>query len=89
MSQHTPRPWSEFEDEDSHDIIAPDGTHICRMEPRNGQPTDHAMQVADARLIAQAPAMLEMLRVLVATGFNLCKVDEDNTRAILRAVEGQ
>jgi hypothetical protein len=57
MSAHTPRPWSEFRDADSHDIIGPDGLHIATMEPRNSR-TPAADQDADARLIAAAPDLL-------------------------------
>lgn len=60
MNKHTPGPWVEFRDADSHDIIAPDGVHIARMEPRNSaSPLED--QDADARLIAAAPDLLAAL----------------------------
>jgi hypothetical protein len=87
MRAHTPGPWTEFEDSDSHDIIAPDGTHIARMEPRNGQPVDHAMQVADAHLIAAAPALLEALETILKQHSVICEdtandlIDDDCAKA--------
>lgn len=59
-TEHTPGPWIEFRDAESHDIIAPDGVHIARMEPRNGREPQKE-QDADARLIAAAPELLAAL----------------------------
>jgi hypothetical protein len=62
-TKHTPAPWTEFRDGDSHDIIGPDGLHIARMEPRNGA-DPQAEQDADARLIASAPRLAADLALL-------------------------
>ena len=61
VAKHTPAPWREFHDSESHDIIGPDGLHIARMEPRNSG-TPQADQDADARLIAAAPEMFAALK---------------------------
>ena len=41
------------------------------------------------RLIAQAPAMLALLRDIANVNGNIDRVDVANIRAILRAVEGE
>lgn len=58
-AQHTPGPWREFRDNDSHDVIAPDGTHIAGMEPG-------PQQDGNARIIAAAPDMLAALEHIAA-----------------------
>lgn len=80
MSKHTPAPWREFRDGDSHDIIGPDGTHIATMEPRNGF-DPRAEQDADARLIALAPRMLEALEDANALLGEILRTIADNDTA--------
>ena len=61
MAKHTPGPWREFRDNESHDILAHDGSHVARIEPVNGL-DPLAEQDANACLIAAAPNMLAALR---------------------------
>ena len=91
MSQHTPGPWR---------VTGKDGAEIAFSGSAGftpiawGNPTP--LSAADMRLIAQAPAMLAMLKELLADHANIVECLEDNVmdetcekaRAILRAVEG-
>lgn len=54
---HTPGPWREFRDDDSHDVMTLDGMHICRIEPVNSVNPERE-QEANGRLIAAAPDLL-------------------------------
>lgn len=57
---YTPGPWTEFQDSNSHDILARDGSHVARIEPVNSlDPAGE--QIANANLIAAAPDMLAAL----------------------------
>ena len=106
MPQHTPGPWSisapvrAVGDEANDFAIAAlvDETRSVIAEAfwRVGT-TRFAPAEANARLIAQAPAMLEMLKELLADHANIVECLEDNlmdetcekARAILRAAEGE
>jgi len=90
MTQHTPGPWRY---EESTKTIRDERNHwLASMDSFDGTP-DHA---ANARLIAQAPAMLEALKEMVHRYEALCAMtktaggiaDTNAARAILRAVEG-
>ena len=99
MTQHTPGPWATATVNAGHPnpsvtalgIVGADNTVVARI-PAEYKKT-HAiwpLAAANARLIAQAPAMLEIIRALVSSP---AMVDNDeplmqDARAILRAVEG-
>ena len=64
MAAHTPGPWREFMDENGHDIIAEDGTHVAAVETINpGHPEDEA--IGNGRLLASAPDLLAALHGFV------------------------
>ena len=50
----TPGPWTQGS---NYEVVATDGTNICKVHNDEGQ------GAANARLIAEAPAMLEIVRV--------------------------
>ena len=90
MSQHTPGPWM---------VGDTDWAPGYRIQAVVTSPTGDIAQiasVADARLIAQAPAMLEALRE-IEQGLtrDFCRKQQGRSylaakaRAILRAVEGE
>lgn len=58
---HTPGPWREFRDDDSHDVMTLDGMHICRIEPVNSVNPERE-QEANGRLIAAAPDLLALAK---------------------------
>jgi len=63
-AKHTPGPWKEFQDEDSHDIIGPNGVHIATVEPVTSfAPAEE--QAANGMLLAAAPELLESLERLL------------------------
>ena len=87
MAKHTPGPWREFEDEDSHDIIGPDGNHIARMEPGH---------VADARLIAVTPELVALVRQAVDLPLptdnhhsDVTEAFQEKARALLDHIDGK
>ena len=80
---HSPGPWSEFRDKDSHDVIAADGVHVATVEPINGR-DPQGEQDANARLLAAAPYLLGALRLI--NGFYEIRANMDQaTRAIVDA----
>lgn len=97
-SQHTPGPWeakTSFRANDwGVDIVRPDrgfNEHIATMPLRfkgHGPQSGHAtqeLQWANARLIAQAPRMLEIIQDLV----NGADIDlMTRARQMLKEVEG-
>jgi len=86
MIKHTPAsplPFSEFRDEDSHDLIAADGTHIARFEPRCSQ-SPQQDQDRDANYLVHTarayPKLVAELKELLAR--NIWRgYAEDKTRA--------
>ena len=81
MSQHTPGPWRVGIDK--HSVWASKAKEPCVAACKEGS------REANARLIAQAPAMLDALRLLVADANE--RDDEPSglvqARAILDALE--
>lgn len=65
MSEHTPGPWTviEYGDEEAPNLVihSQGEMRVCFMATP-GSNGDPAMIAADARLIAAAPVMLEVLR---------------------------
>ncbi len=102
-AQHTPGPWTiqtvldEVDQIERQVIHVPMphsvGKHIAHIATWGGSPDPEAD--ANARLIAQAPAMLDALRDCVESLSRLPNVDGayrvtvlSQARAILRAVDG-
>ena len=81
-TQHTPGPWYQGCEEEpkSGDIYAEDGSLIAEAFVNGGQET----LVANARLIAAAPDLLEALKTLVITR-SAAKALPDATAAIAKA----
>ena len=74
-TKHTPGPWKLLHhDTGQHDgdrgVYGPGNEFICSM---NGGPNDDSETLANARLIAMGPELLEHLKRLV-TGVNYSKV---------------
>lgn len=67
MTEYTPGPWRVY-DADDFIVAAGDGFSICDCQPGNPFDVTNAQAVANARLIAAAPEMLEMLRHVVESG---------------------
>lgn len=92
-TQRTPGPWN-VQGRHQTEVSGPAGTHIICDLGGGGAPSEEIFEAAqaDARLIAQAPAMLDALREAL-------RVLDDDTqpvgtakqmiRAILAAVEGK
>ncbi len=59
---HTPGPWSDMVFGDGCSVYGADGLHVAMTHGRDG----NGEEVANARLIASAPALLEALRAFVA-----------------------
>ena len=85
---HTPGPWISFRDDQSHDIVAPDGTHIARVEPINGVDDPLTEQDANGALLAAAFDMLVALR-LAADALTPPRNSEESTAldAVLGAID--
>lgn len=87
--QHTPGPWIASTPPSSslvtRQIRAEDGTHIadlgCPMEARAGIRQD----IANARLIASAPDLLEALLVLTLTPGILAHIEAHDPKALNQA----
>ena len=78
MNAHTPGPW-KWTWQEERTCYALKGEHGQVLEITKGlTPT-----IADQRLIAAAPRMLEVIRALVSS------LALDRARAILREIEGQ
>lgn len=104
VSQHTPGPWKAETSFSSKDwgvsIVAPTGASNIRIAdmplrfkghgPQSGHATQE-LQWANARLIAQAPAMLDLLQRTYGRCHDSACQSENCAigRAILRAVEGE
>ena len=91
MTQHTPGPWKFDQRGDDYGLWGGKG-HSRVLSIRSGV----IPQNADARLIAQAPAMLAALKSLtrlydkkLMTPVNEIAPAWESVRAILRAVEGK
>jgi hypothetical protein len=86
-NMHTPGPWISFRDDESHDIVTPDGTHIARVEPVNSvDPLTE--QDANGAILAAAPDMLAALR-LAADALTPPRNAEESTAldAVLGAID--
>lgn len=89
----TPGPWTL---EAGRTFVTPHGTfHLAYGHDRHGNPTfrDYCALDANARLIAQAPAMLDALRTIAdlagQRGDDTSMDIEHLARAVLRAIEGK
>jgi len=96
MSKHTPGPWTA-EPEEAIRVRAPDGGAVAILgwlRGRDGlsgrRPADEVL--ANARLIAAAPELLEIVQMILGEGGNpmssLAGV-EKRARALLRRIEGE
>lgn len=89
--QHTPGPWSAMRaDSAIHTLHDATGSHFANLRGVRGiEEIDQGE--ADARLIAEAPAMLETLRdVLSCCDANMSPADAvENARAILARIDGK
>ena len=65
MSAHTPGPWRVYED-DPFVVVAGAGFSICGCEPGNPLDVSSDAAVANAKLIAAAPKLLEELEKAAA-----------------------
>ena len=89
MSQHTPGPWTH----DATNIRDADGRTVAWVGWGSGcisRKITGAEQIANAALLAQAPAMREALNIFALNYANLnyMRAHADTVRAILRAIEG-
>jgi hypothetical protein len=89
---HTPGPWEAI----GNAVHAANGREII-FGQHNTRSADDAEKRANARLIAQAPAMLATLRLIAPRAHDpvcsarisaACDCGISDARAILRAVEG-
>lgn len=92
MSAHTPGPWHVMPQVDPSrlDIQEKDDAgYAVASAWGGGNVMEEAMQ-SNARLIAAAPRMLDLLKrvVAIADGKAVDRLMEDDARAILRDVEG-
>ncbi len=66
MNRHSPEPWRVLPGDEPDELEVWDSNHqpqlICRVF---GDKEDLRVMQEDARLIASAPAMLQMLRIIV------------------------
>ena len=64
MSKHTPGPWRVITSWYDHMVEGPNGEEIIWQDGPYQTPT---IKLSDARLIAAAPDMLELIQMLVRT----------------------
>lgn len=62
MSKHTPGPWEVLEEKDYPPSVISEMHDICTMSGAKSNPS----VMADARLIAAAPELLEALEAVMA-----------------------
>ena len=99
MSQHTPGPWTVVDNDKSFDIHSPRGNPLAEV----GRLACGGGAEANARLIAKAPEMLDVLKDCASmlaeyiaygrfsTGGKLGHTDTtmlEQIRALLREIEG-
>lgn len=91
MSKHSPGPWiwNNSEPYRAAVLVAGDGTEVCDFgggikyeESAGTEPNE-----ADARLIAAAPEMLELLREIEADFTNSDRRAE--ARALIKRIDGE
>ncbi len=89
MSKHTPGPWS-IANGSPPQVIAPGKCDICAM---SGAASNESV-MADARLIAAAPDLLEALQALVARHFTYhggfvvdCNISEEEVERARAAIQ--
>lgn len=93
MDKHTPGPWKFDQAARYNDIRGPNGEAICNLFPEAGNGgVGYPTAIANARLIADTPQMLEALREIVegkgefsSDPFEHCRSTVDNMKAIARA----
>ena len=69
MNKHTPGPWRIGEEHESKvDIINKDGKTIATAKPVGGFWCDKEMK-ENAKLIAESPEMLEIIRLVYASDY--------------------
>ncbi len=81
---HTPGPWREFHDVDSHDIMTLDGQHIAKIEPAHSIDAKNE-QRDNGCLIASAPDLLAALEELLICTQQWPDGRLDNAQAAARA----
>ena len=86
MTQHTPRPWIY----DSGAVYAENGRGRIALADRDNPRTKPVERDANARLIAAAPAMLELIRALLTQWEDQVIRNPllSQARALLAKVEG-
>jgi hypothetical protein len=87
MKKHTPGPWVC--------VNTSNHAHDYRLLQSNGRPlpfsapaNDHSEARANARLIAAAPDMLELLRALVDPDDDYSAFHINTARALIRRIDG-
>lgn len=70
-AKHTPGPWQMSGGRSRHDVyghmVGPDGYGVAIVAYSDRKPGEHTASLADARLIAAAPRLLEALKLLLET----------------------
>ena len=94
-TKHTPGPWKHTTPQGAfgHEIIGPDGHLICKMQHH---PDEQKQAADDAALIAAAPALFEILSLMLGAAELECLDDKSNVwrsamidaRAALAEAEG-
>ncbi len=64
-AQHSPLPWTSFTDEESCDVIGPDGFHIATLEPLVNDESNAKLIVAS---VNHAEKLAEALRKIELNG---------------------
>lgn len=85
MSKHTPGPWNVVEGRTQGSVeIFADQKAIAECWRRNDAPTE----IANARLIAAAPDLLEALREMVVKAYEWHPSHTEKARAVIAKAEG-
>lgn len=84
MSKHTPGPWHVVP-LTLGSVEAENGTAVCQAfmtkQPRKAE--DHEERLANARLIAAAPELLEALKDYLQAGEDCCNPEKDGVVAMV------
>jgi hypothetical protein len=92
MSKHTPGPWETFKEHNVRDVHDHRGVATCGGYSQNwNEDIVYQENIANARLIAAAPELLEAAKKMVAIECNVFGVDLsplDELKEAIKKAEG-